>query len=473
MDSHWDANLLPPPCPSVPAAIGGALRISRLLHLRDGTLLAVDCQLPHRVTPTGERLDCVLVQHRYGRAWRLRWPFNSLYGGEPICSYVKHKAAWLSAGLAVVSIDVRGTGASHGVSRYSWSEEEQLDSREVLDFVAGEAWSSGRVLLFGHSYDANAAIQTVALSHPSVIGAVALCPFLDLFSDISHVGGTFLSHFSRAWSSVVAAIDSQRLHAGPGAMPLVSCFVKGVARAHPSRSWIKRALDERRGKNWVSGADGERVTYADDILPQAGVTPESISFSKHMSALTASNIPILWISGFADATAASAAAGFQATRLARGSQLVIGQWGHTMKSTVGGGASVFPLEQEVLRFMLSVRNGSVMAAVSEEAPRVRLFVEGEGWLAFPSWPTTVAAELCLGANRSLTLPDAPPAASCGYDEFTVSLGAHPSHPNLFFLRGVCDLALLATGRGWPPILLGWPAFFPYVSYDRTGAAENG
>jgi predicted acyl esterase len=87
-DAHWRPDALPR-LPPHARSLGGdsplarADYTSRLLTMRDGTRVAVDVALPCGA-PVGAPFDVVFVQSRYGRAWRLRWPYNRLWGGRPV-----------------------------------------------------------------------------------------------------------------------------------------------------------------------------------------------------------------------------------------------------------------------------------------------------------------------------------------------------------------------------------------------------
>jgi uncharacterized protein len=150
---------------------------------------AVDVWLPLEPLRAAERLPVILHQARYYRSCVLRWPLSWLLnGGKPI-SLLNHRVfqSFLACGLAVVSMDVRGTGASFGkcarcvlcshqrVSRLRaltrfvhtrtgtpprgvlalagkhlcpWSREETEDSREVLDWIVDQPWCNGNVGLW-------------------------------------------------------------------------------------------------------------------------------------------------------------------------------------------------------------------------------------------------------------------------------------------------------------------------------------
>lgn len=68
-----------------------------------------------------------LGSNRYYRSATLRWPFNLIVnGGKPI-SFINDPffKSFLSHGMILVSVDVRGTGASFGTHPGPWSPEEQ------------------------------------------------------------------------------------------------------------------------------------------------------------------------------------------------------------------------------------------------------------------------------------------------------------------------------------------------------------
>ena len=89
-DAHWAPECLPavPPHSSTLWADGAVARAdysSRYLTMRDGTRIAVDVLLPCGAgAGGGAPFNAVFVQSRYGRAWRLRWPYRRLWGGKPV-----------------------------------------------------------------------------------------------------------------------------------------------------------------------------------------------------------------------------------------------------------------------------------------------------------------------------------------------------------------------------------------------------
>ncbi|CAM9230059.1 unnamed protein product, partial [Laminaria digitata] len=109
---------------------------------------------------------------RYYRSATLRWPFSLIVnGGKPI-SFINDPffKSFLSHDMILVSVDVRGTGASFGTHPGPWSPEEQQDSMEVLDWIDRQPWSNGKVALWGASYEGTSAFFTSLLRHPTVVG---------------------------------------------------------------------------------------------------------------------------------------------------------------------------------------------------------------------------------------------------------------------------------------------------------------
>ena len=149
-----------------------------------------------------------------------------------------------TAGYAMVQVDVRGTGASGGVYSTLWSDDEQCDSKEILDWIVAQAsfhtiarytfflfernfslvhrrrfnpnrnlirkpWSDGRVSLWGISYDANVAALTVASGHEAVKACVPMFYFWDLYKGLIFPGGVMLRWFAMAWQGDSTPPNSQ------------------------------------------------------------------------------------------------------------------------------------------------------------------------------------------------------------------------------------------------------------------------
>ena len=101
--------------------------------MRDGVKIAIDIYLPEGLPPD-KKVSAVLMQTRYWRAMQLRKPFKYLIKSLNKKDYIK---AFTNYGYAVLSVDVRGSGASFGYRISPWSEDEVKDDKEIGYVTSG------------------------------------------------------------------------------------------------------------------------------------------------------------------------------------------------------------------------------------------------------------------------------------------------------------------------------------------------
>jgi len=99
------------------------------------------------------------------------------------------------AGFACVRLDVRGTGSSGGTAVDEYSEAEQRDGVEIVNWLAGQPWCSGAVGSWGKSYGGFACIQ-LAANRPQALRAIApVYATDDRYTDDMHFDGGALCAF--------------------------------------------------------------------------------------------------------------------------------------------------------------------------------------------------------------------------------------------------------------------------------------
>jgi uncharacterized protein len=156
---------------------------ARYVPVSDGVRLAVDVWLPVERIARGERVGTAFRATRY---WRAEQPS----GPEPAAdSNYAIGELWNSAGFALVLVDARGTGASFGSRAMELGPREIADYGELIDWVAAQPWSNGRVGLFGSSYGGQAAELTAALGNPHVTAVAALFSPVDPYRELFYPGG--------------------------------------------------------------------------------------------------------------------------------------------------------------------------------------------------------------------------------------------------------------------------------------------
>jgi predicted acyl esterase len=117
--------------------------------LRDGVVLYADIFRP----PGGEDLPTVMAWTPFGKTdrgmplpWgvdrRLLSNLQTFEGPDP--------AYWCRHGYAIINVDVRGNRNSRGATP-AWGTQDGRDAYDVIEWVAGQSWSSGKIGMSGNS----------------------------------------------------------------------------------------------------------------------------------------------------------------------------------------------------------------------------------------------------------------------------------------------------------------------------------
>ncbi|MDQ3986780.1 MAG: CocE/NonD family hydrolase [Actinomycetota bacterium] len=104
-----------------------------------------------------------------------------------------------------VHASVRGTGCSGGeFDLFSW--RSALDGRELIEWIARQPWSNGRVGIYGHSYGGITGFM-VAATRPPHLRAVSVSGLIDdLYRGIVYPGGVSNYGFPLLWTGVIRPI---------------------------------------------------------------------------------------------------------------------------------------------------------------------------------------------------------------------------------------------------------------------------
>jgi predicted acyl esterase len=94
---------------------------------------------------------------------------------------------FISRGYVVARVDIRGSGTSEGkLIEYEYTDQEQEDGEAVIDWLSKQAWSTGKVGMFGLSWGAFNSIQMAMRNPPALKTIVAIMGTDDLFRDDCH-----------------------------------------------------------------------------------------------------------------------------------------------------------------------------------------------------------------------------------------------------------------------------------------------
>lgn len=92
-------------------------------------------------------------------------------------------------GYAVVQFDVRGTGSSSGASSDAYSDDEQQDGYDMVEWAARQPWCTGAVGMIGKSYGATVQWQVAGKTPPSLKAIIVRSGSNDMYEDTAYPGG--------------------------------------------------------------------------------------------------------------------------------------------------------------------------------------------------------------------------------------------------------------------------------------------
>jgi uncharacterized protein len=147
--------------------------ITTLSASSDGARLHVEVTRPD----TSENVPAIIVSSPYNQATRLA-------GLRPENSTI---ADWVPRGYAVVTADVRGFALSEGCIEV-WGPKEQQDQVDLVEWVAAQPWSNGKVGFYGQSYVGTTPVEAAVHAPPHLTTIIAVAPVINAYEDW-HFGG--------------------------------------------------------------------------------------------------------------------------------------------------------------------------------------------------------------------------------------------------------------------------------------------
>lgn len=358
------------------------------VEMDDGVKLAVNVYLPedHK---TGDKLPTVLYQTRYWRAIGFKWPFNKRMKMVPSTDNFD-PLDFVHYGYALVSVDVRGSGASYGLKTLTLPDiREVMDSKQMVQWITEQSWSDGNVGSTGISYIGNTALFQLIDPHPNLKAIAPLYSVFDLYDDVSAPGGIYFHQFISSYGDFCETLDRNTLPPWRRSFK-TSLATYGVQRVdgHSKKEFDEIIQDHQC--NLYHRTEGGTAEFMDDTTTLNGYLNVQDVLSPHffIDEIKAANVPIYSWSGWWDAAFQHSAIR-QFINLDNGQNLLrLGPWNH------GGGANVSPTKAnrsnfndvaEVARFfdyhLKGIDNGLY------DEPRVNYYTMGKDeWQASDSWP---------------------------------------------------------------------------------------
>ncbi len=283
------------------------------IDMPDGARIAADLWLPADLEP-GEKIPAVIEGTRYWRATGLTLLGRTaaMFGmALPDVDPAGYNAFFPAKGYAMLTVDVRGTGASSGVHTTEYSVEEAADYFHIIDWVASQPWSSGDVFAVGVSYSGTSAELMTTANHTALKAVAPLYSDFDAQMQLATPGGVYQPAFIELWSTLVAAMDRNDLCALARAEdPQASCWlpkllVSGVKPVDGEADFLPRAIASHNSPNVARMI--QKLEYRDSAWGTTEVQPnENLPYGLK-DKIERSATPMFVVTGWFDAATSNGA----------------------------------------------------------------------------------------------------------------------------------------------------------------------
>ena len=255
-----------------------------------------------------------------------------------------------SHGFVVMRVEMRGTGASEGFYFGEYLPQEQTDCSQVLQFIASQRWSSGRVGMYGKSWGGFNGLQ-MAYDEPE---SSPLKTAISLYStdnryldDMHYEGGTPIGVGLLAWSATML-----KLIALP---PPPRCFSE-------KEKWLD-AWTERLKKTKSSMSSWTHHQLPGPFWDHGSIC---VNYDKI-------KIPILAIGGLEDGY--KTAAERMARKLDNKSKVLIGPWTHDWPDVSTTGPNIEYLDMCLNWFTFHLKNENIdVGNKCSDWPRLQIYI---------------------------------------------------------------------------------------------------
>jgi putative CocE/NonD family hydrolase len=382
-------------------------------------------------TRDGVRLDADLYRPAEGGLYPvllMRQPY-----GRRIASTVvfAHPRWYAAQGYIVVIQDVRGTGSSEG--NFRAFETEREDGADTVAWAAALPGSTGRVGMYGFSYQGMTQFLALAGGAPALGALAPVMVGWDLHGDWAYEGGAFRLSDGIGWGIQMAAIRAgyEKDHDA-----VVALF--RAARALPLQDETPAYPDVlRRYRHYGHFTDWVE-NEAPDAAYWARTSPRAALVGQRM------DVPMLHIGGWYDTMLMGTLDAFAAAcaSSSKPQRLVVGPWPHLPWGRLSGGDMGPEADGQIDRLQLRWFDAFLKGSGGGENLNTGLDLFDVGvkvWREFATWPAdTRTLYLASGGLAAPTVTDGvlqETVSSASSDEVVhdpwrpvPSLGGHDAAP---------------------------------------------
>jgi putative CocE/NonD family hydrolase len=287
--------------------------MSRMIPVRDGTELEAWITRP---SDAKEKLPTILTLTQY-----------DIDGGRhgDSAGYYAHR------GYAFVQAYVRGRGQSGGVKSENLGAQVGRDGYDLVEWIAAQPWSDGRVVMFGGSFVGMTQWQTAAQLPPHLAG---IAPYVPIYPgwDIPNSNG-----IPQAWTTVILGYVAGRA-LNPGFIRNQDYWegkmLEQYAAYRPFYE-LDRAIGIAADDWWMPDAQGKKKSMFDVWLDHVGDATFNLAAEPKAESYARMNFPVLTMTGYYDEDQPGALRYYRnylahapAAAVAQ-LRLVIGPWDHS------------------------------------------------------------------------------------------------------------------------------------------------
>jgi uncharacterized protein len=290
---------------------GYDIEMSRMIPVRDGVQLEAWIFKPSNLK---SKAPAVLTLTQY-----------DIDGGRRgnVTTYTRRGYVW-------VQVYVRGRGRSGGVKSDNLGLQVGRDGYDVVEWIAAQPWSDGRVVMFGGSFVGMTQWRTAA-QHPPHLAAIA--PYVPIYPgwDVPNTNG-----IPQAWSAVIMGYTSGRsLNTGFMANQgyWEGKMLEQYAAFRPFRE-LDDAMGIAQDDWWMTDDRGQKLSFMKMWLDHVGDEAFNLAAEPTPEDYARTNFPVLTATGYFDDDQPGALRYYQGhvknapAAAMRQHYLVIGPWDH-------------------------------------------------------------------------------------------------------------------------------------------------
>jgi putative CocE/NonD family hydrolase len=398
------------------------------VSMPDGVRLAVDVWL--NATLAATRSPTLLFSTRYWRAL-------DLVEGDPEAQPFATPARWfVEHGVVVVNVDARGSGASEGVRRTEWSEQEAADLGPVIDWIVSQPWSNGEVAAHGYSYGGNTAFLAATSGRDALKLIAPQFADIDVYRHNLCPGGVPNRWLCERWGALTAAQDRGDVAGVAAELPGVDVAeytgaVRGPAPVGQDRVARDAVLTDHAANFNIAETADLLVCIDDGPALNLGLAvdrvfdPERLSPNTQRPAIEAGATPIAYVAGWFDAATAEGALELFAD-FKNPMHVIIGPWNHGRRCWQD------PLNRETPARPVPVEEGFAEVLAQMASPprgrRLDYYTLGaDRWSSTDVWPLPASQYRRLYLAADARLAETP--GETGVDRYAVDPAASTGTAN--------------------------------------------